>query len=79
MNIKENSTELKRRVMVCRSKLQHIGVIGAKQGFCLKFPQYKSNNESLRRLDNLWYCKVSDEQFVKELESFVVFKEVEFL
>ena len=41
MNIKEDSTELKRRVMICRGKLQHIGVIGAKQSLYLRFPAYK--------------------------------------
>ena len=75
MNKKENSTELKRRVMICKSKLQHIGVIAPKQYFCLKYSTYK---DDINRLDNLWYCKISDEQFVKDLEAFTTFKEVEF-
>ena len=75
MNKKENILDLKKRVMTCRGKLQHIGVIGAKQNFCLKYPKYKENKDIL---DNFWYCKTSNEEFVKDLEEFVIYKESQF-
>ena len=80
MNKKENSTELKRRVMTCKGKLQEIGVKSALHYFCLKYPIYKDEKKKdniSERLRNLWYCKISDEQFVNDLEAFTVFKEVD--
>lgn len=81
MNKKENSTELKMKVLICKGKLQHIGVKSALHYFCLKYPKYKDEKKRdniSERLRNLWYCRISDEQFVKDIEAFTVYKEVEF-
>jgi len=65
--------ELKKRVMDCRSELAEIGVKSARYYFSLKYPEF--NND---KLDNLWYCKIEDQDFTEKLESFTTFKRVEF-
>ena len=65
--------ELINRVMKSRSKLAEIGVKSARYYFNRKFPEYRDD-----KLNNLWYCKITDEDFTKKLESFTKYKQTEF-
>ena len=70
----ENS-DLMKRVHASRSKLAYLGVKSARYYFCLKYTEYKDDQN---RLDNLWYAKITEVEFTKKLEAFTTFKEVEF-
>lgn len=76
---KPEDQELKLRVKQARNKLIEIGADkSAIYYFKKKYPSHDKDEESRTRLDNLWYTKISDEAFTKELEAFVKFKQVEF-
>jgi hypothetical protein len=75
MKNSENNSELKIRVLTCRSKLEKIGVKMPRHFFCKKYPEF-INDEN--RLNNLWYAKISNKDFTTKLEAFTTFKEVEF-
>ena len=71
--------ELKLRVEKAKSRLIAVGAHkNAMHYFSLKYPKYATSKETKDRLTNLWYTKISDEQFTKEIESFATYKEVEF-
>ena len=65
---------LKERVLKAREELKEIGVKMPRYYFTLKFPKYSNEPD---RLDNLYYVKIEEEQFTKELESFVQYKKTE--
>jgi len=74
----ETELSLKERVKVCRDKLKELGVRNARYYFAKKYPEYAKDDKAKTRLDNLFFCKISDEQFTKDLEAFTSYKEVEF-
>ena len=77
INTSEKARALRLRVEQAKSKLIHIGIIKSpKYYFALKFPQY---NQDVDRLNNLWRGLSTDEEFTEHLESFVRFKENEYL
>lgn len=73
---------LDKRVETCRDKLNTLGVKSARFYFALKYPEYrpkdKKDIQAKNRIDNLWYGKITDEDFTKKLEAFTTFKEVQF-
>ena len=69
--MKEDSKSLKKRVEKVKSKLSSLGFKNSKNDFNVKYPEF--NDEE--RLNNLWYCKVSDKEFTIKLEAFLTFKE----
>jgi hypothetical protein len=71
----------KLRVKQIRSQLKEIGVRNAMYYFAVKFPEYRwDDRESpeFNRIDNLWYGKIIDKDFLVKLESFLKYKQVEF-
>ena len=75
-NKKKN--DLKRRVLSCRSSLIAIGVKRPMDKFAIKFPEFAKNERQITRLNNLWYNKITDDDFTKKLELFVEFKKNEY-
>ena len=69
------SNKLEYKVLKLKSKLKEIGVSQAKYYFSLKYPEYLKDSEEL---DNLWYGKISNEEFTEKLEAFVIYKQEEF-
>ena len=78
MGEQKNKLTLNKRVEICRTKLKKIGLKGAKHLFCLKFKKYmpkKGDDIAKNKIDNLYYGKIKDEKFTKDLEEFVILME----
>ena len=75
---KNNTKELKLRVLKCRSDLKKIGVKKQMDKFALKYPEFYKDKKAIKRLNNLWYNKITDENFTKKLELFVEYKKSEY-
>ena len=68
------------RVLKAKGELNKLGVKMPRYYFCLKYPEYKAIDSKLlkdnHKLDNLWYGKITDEDFTVKLEAFVKYKSV---
>lgn len=80
----ERNKKLKQRVLSCKKILDGLNIKNARVDFAKKYPKYYSSNiltdtsDLKDRLNNLWYCKVFDEDFTKNLESFTKFKQTQY-
>lgn len=74
--------KLAQRVENCREQLKTMEIKNPKHFFCLKYPEYKpkddSDKESFNKIDNLYYGKITDEDFTVKLESFVTFNKTHY-
>lgn len=64
-----------------RAELKRIGVRIPKYYFARKFPEYNvpdTNSPEYHRLDNLWYGKIEDDDFLNKMNVFVRCKQNEF-
>ena len=82
MDLKKEKKDIKHslmnRVLVCRSKLQNIGVKKPMDKFAIKYTEFAVNEKQIARLNNLWYGRITDRKFTEKLESFVSYKENEY-
>ena len=66
---------LKARVQACKNKIERLGVKSALYYFCLHHEKYQYDKRNPSgRAKNLWYCKITDEDFTTKLEEFVINK-----
>ena len=82
--MKDRNKKLKLRVEKARERLDALNIKSQKHDFGLKYQEYLSDKDvhdrssKRERLNNLWYCRVFDEDFTKKLEAFVLFKETQY-
>ena len=77
MERNQTTLELKRRVLICSSKLIEMGVIYYKYYFSIKYREYIGMN--FVDLDKLFRGDIADEKFTEKLEAFVEYKKTEFI
>lgn len=73
--MKKINKNLKKRVEKVKEELKSLGFTNSKNDFSRKYSEYLTDTI---RLDNLWYCKVADEEFTSKLESFLTFKKTQY-
>ena len=82
--MKDRNKKLKLRVEKVRNTFKSLGFNDQKKEFVMKYPEFVSHknkeeeSSKRERLNNLWYCRVFDEDFTKKLEAFVLFKETQY-
>ena len=74
----DKKNDLKKRVLTCRSSLISIGVKKPMDKFATKYPEFSKNEKEIKRLNNLWYGYVTDDNFTTKLELFVENKKNEY-